>query len=83
MAGDAALIEAYETQKRGEMIVKLKFARARELKGEATPTDMKLFNSKLVKSYDKEQEVPAAGAAVTTQAPEPKKRKPAEGPTQV
>lgn len=81
LAGDAALIEAYETQKRGEMIVKLKFARARELKGEATPTDVKLFNSRLVKAFDKEQEAPVAGAAVTTQAPQPKKRKPSAAPS--
>ena len=74
------MIEACETQERGEMIVKLKFARARELKGEATPTDVKLFNSRLMKAFDKEQEAPAAGAAATTQAPQPKKRKPPKAP---
>jgi hypothetical protein len=73
LEGDKALIEAWETQKRKEMIVKLNFAKAREAKGEATLIDAKLFKSRLVKAYEKEQAAPA-GAAKENAPPNPKKK---------
>ena len=71
MPGDDGLLKAWEDQKIEEAKVKLKFARAREAKGESTAADEKLFNSRIVKKLEQAAE-PGGGS---TPKPAPKATK--------
>jgi hypothetical protein len=69
MPGDDGLLKAWEDQKIEE--AKVKFARAREAKGESTAADEKLFNSRIVKKLEQAAE-PGGGS---TPKPAPKATK--------
>jgi hypothetical protein len=72
MPGDDGLLKAWEDQKIEESKVKLKFARAREVKGESTAADEKLFNSRIVKKLE---QTAAPGGGGITPKPAPKATK--------
>jgi hypothetical protein len=77
--GDDDLLKAWEDQKMEEAKVKLKFARAREVRGEATAADEKLFNSRIVKKNELGAAPPPTPAPKTkTKTKATKKRKRSE-----
>ena len=69
--GDDDLLLAWEDQKLEEAKVELKFARAREAKGESTTADEKLSNSKIIKKI----ETAVASGGGDTPVPAPKATK--------